>query len=319
MARPKSDIEPRILAAARARFLSDGVDGASLRGIASDAGTSIGMVYYYFATKDELFFGVVEELYGKLLQDIEVAIAPDVSVRERAERLFARVARVSDDEALVMRLVLREALTSNTRFARLRERFRTGHVPLIARLIADGYASGAFDRNVHPMVTMLSFAGFVVCSTVSCRFPMRPPEKSCRNCWSGCCSVAREPPTVRGRRNKSVQGPRRTTVQRNVVIRPPMQSALASMTRLSEAFDRSAADVVRLGGAPSAAETAETVRISPEARQAGTSTDTHLTSGLEGAMTDMRVAKYAFIASLKVLQVCAEVEESAANLLKPKT
>ena len=162
MARPKSDIEPRILAAARARFLSDGVDGASLRGIASDAGTSIGMVYYYFATKDELFFGVVEELYGKLLQDIEVAIAPDVSVRERAERLFARVARVSDDEALVMRLVLREALTSNTRFARLRERFRTGHVPLIARLIADGYASGAFDRNVHPMVTMLSFAGMAV-------------------------------------------------------------------------------------------------------------------------------------------------------------
>jgi len=33
---------------------------------------------------------------------------------------------------------------------------------LIARLIADGYASGAFDRNLHPMVTMLSFAGMAV-------------------------------------------------------------------------------------------------------------------------------------------------------------
>jgi hypothetical protein len=97
-----------------------------------------------------------------------------------------------------------------------------------------------------------------------------------------------------------------------------MQSALASMTRLSEAFDRSAAEVVRLGGAPSAAETAETVRISPEARHAGTATDSNLTSGLEHVMTDMRVAKYAFIASLKVLQTSAEVEETAANLLKPK-
>src|SRR5437868_8645727 len=105
MARPKSDIEPRILAAARARFLSDGVDGASLRGIASDAGTSIGMVYYYFPTKDELFFAVVDELYGKLLKDIEAAIAPDVPVRERVERLYARVARVSEEELLVMRLV----------------------------------------------------------------------------------------------------------------------------------------------------------------------------------------------------------------------
>jgi AcrR family transcriptional regulator len=162
MARPKSDIEPRILAAARARFLSDGVDGASLRGIASDAGTSIGMVYYYFATKDELFFGVVEELYVRLLKDIEVAIAPDVSVRERVERLYARVARLSDEELLVMRLVFREALTSNTRFARLRERFQVGHVPLIARLIADGYASGAFDRSLHPMLAMLSLLGLAV-------------------------------------------------------------------------------------------------------------------------------------------------------------
>ena len=97
-----------------------------------------------------------------------------------------------------------------------------------------------------------------------------------------------------------------------------MQSALASMTRLSEAFDRSAADVVRLGGSPTSAKTADTVGISPEARRAGTASDTNPTSGLEGAMTDMRVAKYAFIASLKVLQTSAEVEQSAANLLKPK-
>ena len=159
MARPKSDIEPRILAAARTRFLSDGVDGASLRGIASDAGTSIGMVYYYFPSKDELFFGVVEELYQKLLADIEQAISAEVPVRERIERLYGRIARLSDEELLVMRLVLREMLTSNTRFARLRDRFKSGHVAQIARLVADGYASGAFDRRLHPMVAMLSMAG----------------------------------------------------------------------------------------------------------------------------------------------------------------
>src|SRR6185369_13481687 len=113
MARPKSDIEPRIVAAARARFLSDVVDGASLRGIASDAGTSIGMVYYYFPTKDELFFAVVEELYRRLLADIELAIAPDVGVRERVERLYLRVAAITDEELMVLRLVAREALTSN--------------------------------------------------------------------------------------------------------------------------------------------------------------------------------------------------------------
>jgi AcrR family transcriptional regulator len=159
MARPKSDIEPRILAAARARFLSDGVDGASLRAIAADAGTSIGMVYYYFPTKDELFFGVVEELYQRLLKDIESAITPDVSVRERVERLYLRVARISEEELTVLRLVVREALTSNERFVRLRQRFQSGHVPMIARLISDGYAQGVFDPELHPMIAMLSVAG----------------------------------------------------------------------------------------------------------------------------------------------------------------
>jgi AcrR family transcriptional regulator len=38
--------------------LGDGVDGASLREIAREAGTNIGMVVYYFATKDDLFLAV---------------------------------------------------------------------------------------------------------------------------------------------------------------------------------------------------------------------------------------------------------------------
>jgi AcrR family transcriptional regulator len=156
MARPKGDIEPRILASARKRFLSDGVDGASLRSIATDAGTSIGMVYYYFPTKDDLFFGVVEQLYRQLLGELEKALTPDVPVRERIARVYERVARLTDDELMMLRLVVREALTSNTRFERLRERFQSGHLPLIARLVGDGFQSGAFDRNLHPMVVMMA-------------------------------------------------------------------------------------------------------------------------------------------------------------------
>jgi AcrR family transcriptional regulator len=65
MPRPKSDIDARIVAAARARFLVEGVDGASLRSIAQDAGTNVGMIYYYFPTKDDLFLGVVEDVYAR--------------------------------------------------------------------------------------------------------------------------------------------------------------------------------------------------------------------------------------------------------------
>jgi hypothetical protein len=97
-----------------------------------------------------------------------------------------------------------------------------------------------------------------------------------------------------------------------------MQSALSGLLDASERFDQSAEQVTRMAGAPSAAETAETVRISPEARNAGEALDTLLTSGLEGALVDTRIAKYAFIANLKVLQTGAEIEKTAADLLKPK-
>src|SRR6185503_10603877 len=104
MPRPRSDIEPRILKAARARFLSDGVDGASLRTIARDAGTSIGMVYYYFPTKDDLFFAVVEEVYAKLLADMTLALEPNAPVEERMRRFYARVGAVSDAELATVQL-----------------------------------------------------------------------------------------------------------------------------------------------------------------------------------------------------------------------
>ena len=103
-----------------------------------------------------------------------------------------------------------------------------------------------------------------------------------------------------------------------MAIRPLTQSALAGIARESERFDRSAERVTRLAGAPSAAETAETVQISAEAREVMPPVDSVLTSGLEGAMVDTRVAKYAYIASLKVLQTGDEIEKAAANLVKPK-
>jgi AcrR family transcriptional regulator len=162
MPRPRSDIQPRILHAAKARFVSDGVDGASLRSIASDADTSIGMIYYYFPTKDDLFFAVVEEVYEVLLRDLEAAIAPDVPVEQRIERLCQRIARISESELTVMQLVAREALTSSTRFERLVQRFMRGHVPLIAKLVGDGFLAGSFDLRLHPVVVMLSLVGISI-------------------------------------------------------------------------------------------------------------------------------------------------------------
>jgi len=154
MPRPRTDIRPRILDAARARFAAAGVDATSLRSIASDAGTSIGMIYYYFPTKDELFLAVVEDVYGRLLGDLEAALGGERDFASRALALYRRVAASSALERDVIRLVAREAFTSGQRRESVARRFSRGHVPLIFEAVLAGVRAGELRADVHPLVLM---------------------------------------------------------------------------------------------------------------------------------------------------------------------
>ena len=169
MGRPRSDIRPRIIEAARARFLRDGVDGAALRGIAEDAGTSIGMVYYYFPTKDELFLGVVEDVYRGILEEIESVVRREQTVEARIQALLSRIARMSDVENMVVRIVLREALASNERLGQIAARFSRGHLPLIVSLMQSGVTRGELtDRHPLPILLM-SLAALAVAPQIARR------------------------------------------------------------------------------------------------------------------------------------------------------
>lgn len=154
MARPRSDIAPRIVHAARDRFLKHGVDGASLRDIARAARTSVGMVHYYFTTKDDLLLAVIEEVYAALSADIRKALERDASVEERIRRLYGRIAAMTDEEFTVIRIVLREALVSSGRLKKVFARFTAegAHVPLVAGTVLEGIGSGALRNDVNPLL-----------------------------------------------------------------------------------------------------------------------------------------------------------------------
>jgi AcrR family transcriptional regulator len=158
MARPASDISERIVRAARDRFLNDGVEGASLRAIARDAGTNLGMVYYYYPSKDDLFLAVVEEVYAKLLEDLSRSLAEaGLDTRARVERMYARLAAVNEDEVKVMQLILREAIASSSgRIGQLFERFSRGHIVMVGSMMQQGMQRGEVRSELPPMVLVMS-------------------------------------------------------------------------------------------------------------------------------------------------------------------
>jgi TetR/AcrR family transcriptional regulator len=182
MPRPRTDIRPRILKSARERFAASGVDATSLRSIASDAGTSIGMIYYYFPTKDDLFLAVVEEVYAALLSDLEQALSAHPDFESSVNALYRRVAGASALELQVIRLVAREALTSGQRLKSLVQRMSRGHVPLIFKTVGRGLTRGELRRELHPAVLMAATLALGTLPQIALRvlgahLPVTPPAR----------------------------------------------------------------------------------------------------------------------------------------------
>jgi AcrR family transcriptional regulator len=154
MPRPATDIRDRIVSAARAEFFAQGVDAAALRAIAKKAHTSLGMIYYYYPSKDELFLAVLEEPYQKFLSRLSERLESQGSFEQRLTALYGIFAELSPLEKDTLKLVLREMLGSSERLSRVIERFQRGHLPLLVNFLGAGAREGLIRAHTHPALLL---------------------------------------------------------------------------------------------------------------------------------------------------------------------
>ena len=64
----------RILEVASHMFFEKGFDGTSVRGIMSEVGGEIGLFYYYYKSKDDLFSNVLDNFFEPYKKDFEVIV-----------------------------------------------------------------------------------------------------------------------------------------------------------------------------------------------------------------------------------------------------
>ncbi len=173
MARPKSDIEDRILAAARTQFIAVGVDASSLRAIAREAGTSLGMIYYYYPNKDDLFLAVVEQPYSSFLTELEAVLSSEVPFEARILGFYRRISVMRPEEVELIGLAMRESMASSLRMLRLQQRFVRGHLALLVTAIQSGQKEGVVDPELHPLVVMAVTVGMGTLPQVMLRLARR--------------------------------------------------------------------------------------------------------------------------------------------------
>jgi AcrR family transcriptional regulator len=155
----KEETRQRILQIARAHFERDGFEGASVRGIAAEAGVAAGTVLLHFADKRDL-------LHAALFDDLAALIETETAKRpaEGLEACLAALARrffaYYRARPALSKTLLREALLAESPW---RERF-TGQVTrvhaYIAGLAALAKRRGELSAEADPALLGVAFFSF---------------------------------------------------------------------------------------------------------------------------------------------------------------
>ncbi|MCP3803559.1 TetR/AcrR family transcriptional regulator [Allokutzneria sp. A3M-2-11 16] len=85
----------QIVAAAHQVLVEQGVPAATTRRIAAEAGVTVGLIHYHFATKDELFAEVLARSTGALVEAVRTTSAEGSSLEDCVRDLLARAVRRS--------------------------------------------------------------------------------------------------------------------------------------------------------------------------------------------------------------------------------
>jgi AcrR family transcriptional regulator len=129
--RPRNATETRadILAAARARFGTDGYERTTLRAVAADVGVDPALVIRYFGSKQDLFAAAAE--FTLDLPDLTGVDADRI-----ADALLPKFFAVWEDDTTFVAL-LRAAMTSPTAADTMRLVFATQVAPVLAKITPD--------------------------------------------------------------------------------------------------------------------------------------------------------------------------------------
>ena len=150
--RRKSVRRAEILAAARAVFLDQPYEQASITQIAERAACVVGTIYGYFDSKRALFDAVLAAFYDDLIADIEPRFALIEGTADRLRFLVARHLQITLDDAAWLKLLDREARGGEAYFGSKLHQLNRRYAQFLTRTLEDGIARGELRADLNPQM-----------------------------------------------------------------------------------------------------------------------------------------------------------------------
>jgi len=158
----------KILDASAALFLRHGFEGTTLRAISARAGVNLGGIYYYFKSKDQILFAVLERgaasiteaVYAEIGSRLDTAPA-DVLIRD-AIRLHVRVQLTQGNYSLASMRAAEEATPRVTKqLAPIQDRYKEFWQDLLRLAQKQGFIKPRGDLEMTRAMVLSSLNSIV--------------------------------------------------------------------------------------------------------------------------------------------------------------
>jgi TetR/AcrR family transcriptional regulator len=155
------DAEERILAGALEAFSEHGFDGAKMRDIAARAGVTLGLLQYYFGSKQKLWRAAVDRAFEDMRGGLQALLANDSGAdpRERLRQIVrAHVSFVAQRPEFV-RLMHDEGKRRGPRMRWLVDRHVKPLYALFMPVVERAQQAGVLPLGIPPMHFVYIFIG----------------------------------------------------------------------------------------------------------------------------------------------------------------
>jgi TetR/AcrR family transcriptional regulator, fatty acid metabolism regulator protein len=142
----QEDKRKLILAAAIRVFAEHGYHGSRVGDIAEDAGVAHGLLYHYFASKEDVLRTIFVENWGELIARFRIVESSDEPAADKLEGIAKILLRTWRNDPALVTVMVREVARSHeleSQVEDVREAFS-----IIQRVIEEGQASGDFRSGV---------------------------------------------------------------------------------------------------------------------------------------------------------------------------
>ena len=159
-----------ILDAAKKVFADDGFDNANLDDIAARCELSKGSIYYYFASKEDLFISVLEEGYQKFSLELDEAIRAQ-NPRDSIERIAEYMVNFFKEDYDRFRVVFRERMKSLSGSSSVFTKHFNERSMEIERKIVEVFQRGIDAgeiKDYDPSTLVNVLLGMIHFSTINC-------------------------------------------------------------------------------------------------------------------------------------------------------